>query len=59
MKVALPSHDLIVIGFDSGELQVYRGIDETGSEAPEPGKKIPILIVSPKKNWIILTNKKP
>jgi|LakMenE01Jun11ns_1017448.scaffolds.fasta_scaffold7605470_1 hypothetical protein len=39
MKVALPSHDLIVIGFDSGELQVYRGIDETGSEAPEPGKK--------------------
>jgi len=33
----MPAHDLVVIGFDSGEVQIYRGIDETGESSPEPG----------------------
>ena len=37
----MPAHDLVVIGFDSGEVQIYQGLDETGKASPEPGK-IPI-----------------
>jgi hypothetical protein len=38
----MPAHDLLVIGFDSGEVQIYQGLDETGNSSPEPGEGPPL-----------------
>ena len=40
----MPAHDLVVIGFDSGEVQIYQGLDETGNASPEPGNLLLIFI---------------